>query len=228
MRNELSTESFAKVWNFAKDFNLGALERNEELRSGACYAYRFSYALLVWVNEISKLNKHDDKLLLILKESISDLSTSFFLFLQGFYKPSLFIMRGGIENFVRFFYLANNVGENDNRIDVIFSQLKHEYFSKSRIIHTAIVSLHNIYGEISICIHGDVRYMEMLGGLTGYPQYNKEKASLFIEKNKSICVILNFLLLHCHINEFKSFHFKLKDSITSLLEKNQKKFIFGM
>lgn len=227
MRNELSNESFAKVWNFAKDFNLKTIEYNEDLKSGACSTYRSSYALLVWINELSKRNKHDDELILILKESISDLSTAFFLFLQGFYKPSLFIMRGGIENFMKFFYLANKFGENDKRIDKIFSELKQKYYSKARIVHTAIVDLHNIYREISTCIHGDVRYMEMMGGLADYPQYNKDKANLFIAKNKLICAIFNFLLLYCYKDDFRTFHFKLRDNITSIIKKNQRSFILG-
>jgi len=228
MRHELDDDSFLKVWAYAKAFNLNSISENAELKQNARIAYRASYPLLIWSHELSKTNRHINSSSLLLKEAVSDISTSFFLFIQGFYKPSLFILRGGIDNFIRFFYLISIGNNASKKTDSMFAELKAHYYQRERIIHSAIVKTYNIYSDLSTCIHGDFRYMEMMEGLADYPKYDKHKAELFIEKNKSICSIFNFILLFHHKTEFSHFHFKLKDAIVASLNKTQKKAIFGL
>ena len=95
-------ESFAKVLSFANDFKLSPALSNEKLLAISKSVYKKEYPLLVWKNALNEHSVINGNQLSYLNESVSDISTSFFLFLQGFYKPAQFILRSAIENFIKF------------------------------------------------------------------------------------------------------------------------------
>lgn len=70
--------------------------------------YRKFYSLLIY-DFLLDNESDEDTVSLYARESISDISHSFFLSFIGLYKPARVCLRSGIENFVRYILLSNRV-----------------------------------------------------------------------------------------------------------------------
>lgn len=160
-----------------------------------------------------------------LNESISNLCSTLFMWLNGAYKPSKLVLRNCIETFVK----AILCNENEDYLKIknlyevfdIASDINFfSEFSNKKYFH----KLNNQYSELCLTVHsGDIKTNAKLETLGVFPSFDSD---LSIEISKRFILIVDsimFLIISNYYEEVFKMHHSIRDTILEGLPANLKK-----
>lgn len=219
---------FNELKKYIKNYNIKNSVKNTEYAIALKSMHKKYIATIYWDAEM-KHNKKDFSSLYVIKdenilwhinESVSDIGSSLFNWMNGNYKASRVMLRISIENFIR----AISSIEKNSQLKEMSTYKLFEIAAATKIIsNNSLIKkhydkLHNDYKLLCKDIHTASKLnMSNITSLVDFPSFNKIKSneckSIFIRVSENITILLCLLF-----NEFyHSMHHRNKENIINAL-----------
>lgn len=217
--------SFNSVWNYISNFQLKSVSDNQELKSIALKTYKQIYPILVWKDVLVNGKDVSNIDSTYIEESTGDISISYFLFIQGFYKPAYNSLRSYIENIIKFLFILTKKNIGTKYTNRLYAELKQH--SWSPLCKNSLVNMYASYSELSLSVHSHYEYISMMKGLQSYPEFNKLLAENYQSITTQVVKNSNHLITSILFDTCQKSHHSQRDCILSALNKTQKKDILS-
>lgn len=222
------------ISQYSIESNLDNLEYSDALKE----IHKSFFSIVTWNAEL-ETNKADfcsiysnfktadlDRLC----ETISDISSSIFNWINGSYKASRIMLRVGIENFIRAIGGSEDASLLAERSAyTLFEKAKVlNIFTTSLVIKNTFNQLHSDYKILCKDTHTDnAANMDLLSSLAGLPVFKKEKAAS--TKLILVRVSKNINILFCMIfNDFyHKMHHRNRENVLNSIPKKVKPNVLG-
>lgn len=194
--SRLIQEDFSKVFEFLETYKIRQNVLNASV-DNMKEMHKKMYALLVFDAEICNKSSLYQSEKNYLKETLSDIVTSFFSWSNGLYKPAAMSLRSSIENILKsLIYRTNNNIINEKSVYKIFEEARDSSSFQSPIQQTHVSILSDSYSKLCEVVHSGETKLISVSSLGFFPKYNEVQANefktLFIKTTKSILALLYF------------------------------------
>ena len=215
-------DSFEQIKSFVKDLSLPC-HGIDPLDQASISLYRRFHALLVW--QLVFDNKDDVKSSGHFDEFLSDISSSYFLYITCAYKASQVLLRSSLENFIRAILIARGVKTTEiESVWELFEVAKAHFKQREidAVVHR-IGATHSKYGELCKIVHSVAyEYMSLRVPFSTIFEFSPE-VSVKCETNMSnLFKIMLEILYLCHNTELDKLHYKsadiIKDAVSSSIK----------
>ena len=166
-------------------------------KEASARAYRRFHGLLLWGLLIEKTTASHKE---FARECLADASSSFFLTLISFYKPSLLCLRSAIENFLRFMVSLDGIDPGlIGTVHQLFAESKKKH-AMGTIERPFLDKLHAQYALLCRTSHTTkVDYMSMEVPFSRLNVHSSPKADENLRRIDLVCTqILNLTFCHFH------------------------------
>lgn len=223
-------QDFLMLKQYIASYSISSNLAREPYLLNARKMHKAYFSLVNWqvefhhqISFFSSKYSGNQEILLRLTESISDIGSSKFNWLNGSYKASRVMLRSSIENFVRAVSAIDYEEQlKEKNVHKLFKKASNcDIFNSSTAITDSFQDLHSMYKELCEDTHTASRKnMENITSLADYPKYIEEKSTstgrVFIKVVKSILIILCI----CFNDLYHKMHHKNKENVLSPLPKN--------
>ena len=195
-------EDLESLRKFVTEYNLQNIFNDSDVNTDFKIIHKKIFSYLVLLVELEYQNKENatfqEKALFYLKESVSDVIQSMFVWVNGAYKSADLLLRSSIENFNKAI-----IGNDDELVYVeknvykIFEMVSSSELYKKLCGKTPYAEvLHNIYAELCKSTHtATEENMEHITALKMLPRYNRKKSRQYKENLvKLIDCLLSFFM----------------------------------
>lgn len=232
----LIQSDFSELLSFIENYNLSMIQGNKDYIEIIKRIHKRYYSLLVLYSEIKHQSpdlpiKNDegsyDEISNIfweyLEESISELSTSFFILIHGCYKACKQIIRSALENLFKALGCLENIKTITLKktYEIIGLASEISFFNKSDFEKNIHIGLKQIYGELCASVHtAKIENMQKVSSLGYFPTVDinlaKEVETVYINVVNYMLSIFSMMFK----NSFHKMHHKNKDIVQNSLNKN--------
>ena len=232
-----TNKDFKELIEYIDSYSLNS--DNQEYVSFVKSIHKHYFSMLSWNAEI--LHRKDDfysassisneRAYNYINESVSDISSSTFNWINGNYKTSRIMLRVSIENFIRgISSIENNSQLSEKNVYQLFDNAKDmAIFSKTITIKDRYNNLHSDYVLLCEDTHtASELNMENITSLSYFPEFNRDRA--LDCKNIYIRIVKNMNIVFCLIfSEFyHSIHHKNKENIMNSIPGSIKPILSGI
>jgi len=233
MKDHVS-RSLAEFKEFLRGYNLREIADDGEFQAELKKVFKRYYPLIVWAEIVSDVAIWQDvekrkSFRLYLSEVASDLCFALFIALQGMYKPSLILLRSGLENFFRCILVAHNLAYDSTSVFEVIdlvktTQLKADGDGSAHIDH-----LISRYGELCAYVHSaDQLHMSLTKVVGVFPRYNKKQLQVVSSKLRDVCVDICSLLCLMLPDVYHRMHHSHKDVIMDVVPRGVRQHLSGI
>jgi hypothetical protein len=224
--------AFEELIEFLRGYSLRNVVDDDAFLLRTKSIYRRHHAILVWYASLETgvlwagAPKKDELFRLYLKECVSDLSQSFFLFCHGLYKPAHLVLRSGLENFIRLIGI-----HQDQSVLTLFSVYEliglvktAPLIQKSAAATKQFKKMTDAYGSLCNFVHtSDERHMVFMNFVGEFPTFEETRASEYQTLHRSITVGISSLLCLMFRTRYKRMHHRHFDLVSDVIPKDVKK-----
>lgn len=223
---------------FIEDYNLKHLIVDRDFTLAIKQQHKKYYAYLVYIAEMQEYTKdvnfpivfRKDQFLYI-KESCSDIGTSFFSTFHGNYKSSKLLLRSSIETFLKGFCL-DDIADIDKETSMfrMFDNIKRlDFFSKNPQTLELFNKIHQAYKLLCGDVHtATVHNMANISALNYFPSFNKSESESVCRYTLNLIPCYLTLLLLKYNAQFHKFHHRNKEIIMEPIQKKYRPTIYNI
>ena len=220
--------------NFIGAYNLAHLNCDEDFICSIKKQHKKYFAYLVYIAEIQ--GYVDDNLfqtvftsnqLLYIKESCSDIGSSFFSTFHGIYKSSKLLLRSSIETFLKGFCL-DEITDIDKETSMyrMFDDIRGIDFFSRRPQVLMLDKIHQVYKTLCGDVHtATIRNMASISALSYFPTFNKLESEFVCKYTLDLIPCYLTLLLLKYNKQFHKFDYRNKDIIMESIPKKYRPII---
>ncbi len=224
------SQDFSMLKQYISEYSIVCNLEKESYLKSAKKMHKVYFSLVNWHVEyqhkmIYFSNKYtsNQDILLRISESISDIGSSKFNWLNGSYKASRVMLRSSIENFIRAISAIDDEEQLvEKSVYALFDSASDSaIFNSSITINKSYKVLHSNYKELCKDTHtANSSNMEHITSLIDYPKYVEEKSNA--TGDVFISVVKNILAILClFFNEFyHKMHHRNKENIINSLPRH--------
>lgn len=229
------TADFVKLEKYISDYSISFNLKEKDYVKAAKRMHKVYFSLINWHVEykhqtdfFSKEYTSNEDILLRLSETVSDIGSSQFNWLNGSYKAARIMLRSAIENFVRALSAIEDTSLlTEKSVFKVFEKANSSsIFNISTTINDAYQLLHSRYATLCEDSHtATSSNMEHITSLADYPQYIAGKSES--TKDLFISTVQNILLILClSFNKiYHIMHHRNKENILNSIPTSYKSFI---
>ena len=224
-------QDFVVLEKFIKDYNLSNLSENTDFLLQLSPMHKKYYSIITFVHELD--NSKDDsgkdvfstKQRQFLFETISDIGNSFFLCINGAYKPSKLMLRSSIETFLKGLFIKDIANlDKEKRIYKMFEDIKQLSSMNDTSNTKEYDKLRTYYSILSQDTHtASLQHMQHISSLNFFPSFSidliKDISKYFCE----LITIYHYFLATFFNKSFNKIHFLNKDIIIKSINKSYRK-----
>lgn len=240
----LVQKDFAAFRDFICNYNLQALNGNEEFWQIYKSSHTMLYGIMALISELNYIIEEkeacgdDDKKVDILdieveylKECFSDLSSTIFISVHGAYKGARLLLRSSIEMFLRGMFSKEvpEIQTEKNLYRVFESIKKAPSIVKDESYKIHFDEIHQIYAEL--CAHAHIAsklQMEEIYALNLFPKFETDDLKNFSSTFKILVRDYIFMICHRFNKEFHTIHFENRQAILDCLNRKEKPIVMGV
>lgn len=170
----------------------------------------------------SEKYSNNPEIILRISETVSDIGSAQFNWLNGSYKTSRVMLRSAIENFIRSISAIEDDSQlTEKSVYKVFDKANSiATFKSSDTINKAYHDLHSKYVELCQDTHtASLSNMEHITSLADYPKYAEEKSNLTREIFITIVKDMLIILCLCFNSLYHKMHRRNKENILNSLPK---------
>lgn len=226
---------FKKLEDYISNYSISENLDKESYVMSARKMHKIYFSLMNWHAEykeqkdfFSSEYSDNPEIILRLSESVSDIGSSQFNWLNGSYKTSRVMLRSAIENFIRSVSaIEDNSQLTEKSVYKVFDKANNiTIFKSSDTINKAYQNLHSKYIELCKDTHtASLSNMEQITSLADYPKYMEEKSNLTREIFIVVVKDMLIILCLCFNGLYHKIHHRNKDNILNSLPKSCKSLI---
>lgn len=213
---------FKELTSFIENYSLPSKEGEPNYYHQIARLHKVYYSLLTLHRDVcqtTESGKPTSTLDLYLNEVISELGSSFFVFLHGCYKASHLILRSAIENFCKAFgsEVSPNITELKHTYEVIAQAGQASVFQNSdnrKLFET----LKEEYSQLCATVHtASSDKMQNVTALGYFPHYDKNSSSSFANQYLKIAKTILEVVCHEYRDKYLGMHYKNRDIVDASL-----------
>lgn len=221
---------FEMFKKYISEYNISQNLEQKSYLISAKKIHKIYFSLVSWHVEYRQKivffeNKYTNSkdILLRISETISDIGSSKFNWLNGSYKASRVMLRSSIENFIRAISAIDDEAQiAEKNVSRLFDKAKDcNVFNTSVILKESYRAIHSKYKELCKDTHteSDIN-MEGITSLVDYPKYIQRKSDNTADV--FIFIVKNILIILCTIfsDLYHSMHYKNKENIIDSIPRN--------
>ncbi|PJI18742.1 hypothetical protein CTM53_08880 [Prevotella intermedia] len=226
---------FENLLNFIKAYNLENLTIDKNFINAVTQQHKKYYAYLVYIAEIQDYveksefsNIFKKEQFLYIKESCSDIGSSFFSTFHGSYKSSKLLLRSSIETFFKGFCKDELVNiDKETSMYCMFDNIKKiDFFSKNPQMLELFNKIHQEYKSLCGDVHtATVRNMANISALNYFPTFNKSESETVCNYTLKLIPCYLTLLLQKYNEQFHKFHYNNKEIIMESIQRKYRPLI---
>lgn len=220
---------------FIKTYDLKHLIVNDDFNLAIKQQHKKYYAYLVYIAEIQNyINDMNYPIVfgenqyLYIKESCSDIGTSFFSTFHGNYKSSKLLLRSSIETFMKGFCL-DEIPDIDKETSMyrMFDNIKKlDFFILNPLTLELFNKIHQAYKLLCGDVHtATMHNMANISALNYFPTFNKPESESVCKYTLNLIPCYLTLLLLKYNKQFHKFHYKNKEIIMESIQKKHRPII---
>lgn len=201
---------------FIGNYNLKHLNSDSNFTLAIKQQHKKYFAYLIYLAEIQGYVKEADfpivfgeEQFLYIKESCSDIGTSFFSTFHGNYKSSKLLLRSSIETFLKGFCLDEITDINtETSMYRMFDNIKKlDFFAKDSYPLEIFNIIHQSYKLLCGDVHtATVHNMANISALSYFPSFNKQESESVCKYTLTLIPCYLTLLLLKYNSQFHRFH----------------------
>jgi hypothetical protein len=198
------SQDFTLLKDYIADYSISCNLEQEAYLQSAKQMHKVYFSLVNWhveyqhqIDFFSGEYTSNSDILIRLSETVSDIGSSKFNWLNGSYKASRVMLRSAIENFVRAMSSIDDEEQlKETSVYSLFDNARDsKIFNSSSIVKKSYTTLHSKYKELCKDTHtASAKNMENITSLVDYPKYIESKSTstrdVFISIVKDILAIL--------------------------------------
>lgn len=230
-------EDYGQLESFLESYTISNNLSNKDYKTNLTKQHKRYFALLIFTSEL-KYQKFDpvdvanpnhdrlmEKFYNHIAECASEMGSAYFVWIHGCYKVSKQALRSVIENFFKgigsVYY--DDITEKKNTYEVI-EYSREIFFFKDPSNKVLLEYLINHYVELCASVHtATFQDMQNINSLGYFPHFSKSLADEVASKYISICENILTILCLMYPNVYKSMHYRNRDILNSVLNKETKK-----
>lgn len=219
--------------DFIDNYSLKHIIADVDFNQSTKQQHKRYFAYLTYIAEIQ--NYIDDlnypvvfkeKQLSYIKESCSDMGTSFFSTFHGNYKSSKLLLRSSIETFFKGFCLGevSNI-DTETSMFRMFDTIKGlDFFSKNPLTLKIFNKIHQSYKLLCQDVHtATIHNMANISAMSYFPSFNKLEAESVCKYTIELIPCYLILLLLKYNTQFHRFHHINKEIIIEPISKSYRR-----
>lgn len=226
---------FLRLEEYISNYSISCNLNKNDYVAAAKRMHKVYFSLINWHVEykyqldlFSKEYTSNKDVLVRLSETVSDIGSSQFNWLNGSYKAARVMLRSAIENFVRALgAIEDNSLLAEKSVFKVFEKANNSsVFNTSNTINNAYQLLHSRYVILCKDTHtATSNNMEHITSLADYPQYIASKSDS--TKDLFVSIVQNILLILClTFNKiYHSMHHRNKENVLNSIPTSYKRFI---
>lgn len=191
--------------------------------------HRKLYAYMVFLNEMESKSIMSKNETIYHRETVSDMISALFCWVNGTYKSSKLHLRSGIESFVKAI-TCNGCPE------ILITKSVYEVFDLAKQSHefsfdytkNKIESLHSEYASLCATVHGSMDKMAGVGGLIQFPCYTEKEAKEISDVFLRIISSYLSTIYYVYYDNVYEIHELNRDLFLQGIEKSEKKIIYNL
>jgi len=223
------SQDFILLKDYIANYSISCNLKEETYLQSAKQMHKAYFSLVNWhveyqhqIDFFSGKYSSNGDVLARLSETVSDIGSSKFNWLNGSYKASRVMLRSAIENFVRAISSLNDEKQlKETSVYVLFDNAGDSIiFNSSSIVKNSFKALHSKYKELCKDTHtATAKNMENITSLVDYPKYMEGKSAS--TKDIFISIVKDILVILCiSFNElYHKMHHRNKENILNSLPK---------
>lgn len=231
---KLVDNGFSDLWEFLSAYRLDESVEDQSFKAALKRCHKATFPLLVWratIKDKPASGYFDEDFKRYFNETVSDASTSLFLFCNGLYKAAHLSLRAGLENAFRAFGLVS--GQKVLSLTSVYELIELvgecDVVQKHKVSTSEYSKLRSQYSNLCKYVHtASDEHMSLLGALNELPNHSTEKIINYTSAITTSCASINTIITAFLISDFRKMHHQHRDAVLAGISPSMRKHVMSL